>query len=328
VGGTPVANDDFGAPIVIGAVPYTNTQDVAGATTAPDDPGFACVTGPKNKSVWYRYTPTNGAPLIVNTVGSNYDTVLGVWTGSRGSLTSVACNDDGPGTGSQSQVQFIPTAGTTYYIEVASYFPNPTAPQLVLNVTGPVLQEMSFRSLGSYDGWLLEQDETSGKGGSFDAAATTARVGDDALDRQYRSLLHFDTSALPDTAVITAVTLKIQKQSIVGGNPFLGTHGTLTVDLKTGAYHENPALENVDFHAVGSRGNVGKFIKTPSLGWYRSPLRAPAYPLISLSGTTQFRLRFSTDDNDNGVADYLSFYTGSTPALTDRPELIVTYYVP
>ncbi len=53
------------------------------------------------------------------------------------------------------------------------------------------------------------------------------------------------------------------------------------MDLKTGAYHEHPALENLDFHAVGSRGNVGRFIKTPSSGWYRAPLRAPSYALVT-----------------------------------------------
>ncbi len=192
--------------------------------------------------------------------------------------------------------------------------------------TAPVLQEMAFRSVAAYDGWVLEQDESSGKGGTFDAAATTARVGDDASDRQWRSILHFDTGGLPDGAVVTGVTLRVKRQSIVGGNPF-DTHGYLTVDQKTGAYHEDPVLEKLDFHAVGSRGNVGRFIKTPSSGWYRAPLRAPSYPLINLTGTTQFRLRFATDDNDNGVADYLSFYTGNAPEA-DRPQLIVTYYVP
>ena len=59
---------------------------------------------------------------------------------------------------------------------------------------------------------------------------------------------------------------------------------------------------------------MGRFIKTPAEGWYRAPLRAPSYPLINLTGTTQFRLRFATDDNDDMGADYLSFYTGNAPA--------------
>jgi len=42
---------------------------------------------------------------------------------------------------------------------------------------------------------------TSGKGGTLSAAGTL-RVGDDASKKQYRSILYFDTSALPDNAVI------------------------------------------------------------------------------------------------------------------------------
>jgi streptogramin lyase len=189
------------------------------------------------------------------------------------------------------------------------------------------VHQMGFRSEGSGDGWLLEQDEDSGKGGTFDATATTGRLGDDAADRQYRSILDFDTSLLPDDAVVVGVTLKIKKQAIVGTNP-LTTHGFLTVDQKTGYYHDNPVLERLDFHAIGSRGNVGRFIKTPADRWYRAPLREPSYSLINLTGHTQFRLRFYTDDNDNLTADYVSFYTGNIPIEDDRPELIITYYVP
>ncbi len=189
----------------------------------------------------------------------------------------------------------------------------------------PFEQVMSFRSLADYDGWVLEQDEASGKGGTFDAVATTARLGDDALDRQYRAVLDFDTSDLPDNAVITGVVLRIKRESFTGTNPF-GTHGLLIVDMRTGFYHDLRPLERFDFQAAGSRGNVGRFIKTPEAGWYRAPLRARNYALVNLTGATQFRLRFEMDDNDNSVADFLSFFTGN--AADDQPELIVTYYVP
>jgi hypothetical protein len=120
--------------------------------------------------------------------------------------------------------------------------------------------------------------------------------------------------------------VKVKKQAIVGSNPF-DTHGLLVVDMKTGYYHDIQALEKFDFQAAGSRGNVGRFIKTASSGWYRAPLRARNYALIDLEGTTQFRLRFELDDNDDLGADYLSFYTGNA-AEADRPQLIITYYVP
>ena len=134
----PPTNDDFDTATIIGAVPYTTTQDVAEATTAVDDPLIPCAYGGPDQShhtVWYRYTPSTADPLTIDTFGSNYDTVLAVWTGSRGSLTNVACSDDAAA-GLQSQVQFTPNASTTYYIEAASYLSSPTTPQLTLNVAG------------------------------------------------------------------------------------------------------------------------------------------------------------------------------------------------
>jgi alpha-tubulin suppressor-like RCC1 family protein len=191
----------------------------------------------------------------------------------------------------------------------------------------PFVQQMSFRSVAAYDGWVLEADETSGKGETFDSAAVTARLGDDAADRQWRAILDFDTSELPDDAVIVGVVLRIKRESITGTNPF-STHGLLLMDMKTGFFHDIQSLEKYDFQAAGSRGNVGRFVKTPDAGWYRAPLRARNYALVNLAGHTQFRLRFEIDDDDDQVADYLSFYTGNTLTVTDRPELVVTYSVP
>jgi len=126
---------------------------------------------------------------------------------------------------------------------------------------------------------------------------------------------------------VSAVTLRIKRQSVAGKNPIL-THGVLRVDMRTGPFHDVQLLEKFDFQAPGSRGNVGKFIKVMDPGdWYRAPLRAPSYERINRIGVTQFRLLFEVDDNDNARADYLSFFTGDAPEADDRPELIVTYYL-
>src|SRR6185295_1516944 len=60
----------------------------------------------------------------------------------------------------------------------------------------------TFNSVALNDGWILESTETSGVGGTMNSSATTFNLGDDLVDRQYRAILHFDTSSLPDTAVI------------------------------------------------------------------------------------------------------------------------------
>ena len=104
-------------------MPYTNSEDITGATTAPDDPVLPCGYGQENNSVWYRYTAANSGLLTVDTFGSTYDTLLGIWTGNTPtSLTSAGCNDDASGT-LQSQLQIAILAGQTYQIEIASYYP-------------------------------------------------------------------------------------------------------------------------------------------------------------------------------------------------------------
>ncbi|MBN2385670.1 MAG: fibronectin type III domain-containing protein, partial [Anaerolineales bacterium] len=114
-------NDDFDSPIVITATPYTHTQETSGATSNPDDPALtACNRGPGIATVWYRFTAPGPGRIHVDTIGSNYDTMLAIWTGERLALTSIACNDD-RSTDLQSEVTATLNNGTTYYIEVAQY---------------------------------------------------------------------------------------------------------------------------------------------------------------------------------------------------------------
>jgi len=75
-------------------------------------------------SLWWRWTAPSDGMFSFDTVGSTFDTVLGVYTGdSVAALTAVAENDDGDDgdIGNASAVSFEATAGTTYYIAVAGY---------------------------------------------------------------------------------------------------------------------------------------------------------------------------------------------------------------
>jgi hypothetical protein len=71
----------------------------------------------------------------------------------------------------------------------------------------------------------------------------------------------------------------------------------------------------------------------PSLlsNWYSINLASAGTYINKLTttggGLTQIRLRFRLDDNNNAVANILSLYSGNAP-LVNRPELIITYFVP
>jgi hypothetical protein len=118
------ANDDFDSATVIGALPFTDSISTVDATAAADDP--SCTSN--EHSVWYSFTPTHDTPIRADTAGSDYGTALGVYTGSRGALSEVACAS------SPARVVFSATADTTYFFMVAGA-PGGT---LVFNVTeGP-----------------------------------------------------------------------------------------------------------------------------------------------------------------------------------------------
>ncbi|MEK6754199.1 MAG: DNRLRE domain-containing protein [Chloroflexota bacterium] len=183
-----------------------------------------------------------------------------------------------------------------------------------------------IKSVGVNDGWVLESTETSGVGGSLNSTVTTFILGDDAANKQYRAILHFDTSSLPDWVVITSVTLKIQKQGGIGSNPFTAL-GSLAVDIRKPYFSSSVGLTTNDFQAAASQASVATFNETPVGNWYNTALNAAGISNINLTGTTQFRLRFTTDDNNDLGADYFTFSSGDAGAA-NRPQLIIEYFIP
>jgi hypothetical protein len=186
--------------------------------------------------------------------------------------------------------------------------------------TGEVLlkKNLAFTSNAANDGWTLESSEFSNIA-STKSSLGTLRVGDDAKNKQYQSLLYFDTSSLPNNAVIAKVDLKITKASETGIH--WDTLGNLVADMKKGVFGLAP-LELTDFNAAGAPLNTaGSFS-----GSYQLTLNPANFKYVNLVSVTQFRLRFTKDDNNNKTADFLSFYAGED--TTNPPQLIVEYTVP
>ena len=146
------------------------------------------------------------------------------------------------------------------------------------------------------------------------------------MDRkQYRAILSF-TANLPSNAKITSVTLKIKKAGLTGANPFKSL-GVIRVDVKSGGFGTKSALQTADFNTKASLTNVASIKNTSVGGWYSVTLPSTSYNVINKSGVTQFRLYFAKDDNNNGAADYLRFYSGNATA-TSQPQLVIKYYIP
>ena len=98
--------------------PVTGTN--AGATKEAGEPAHAGVSG--GKSVWWKYTPAVPQLVNVSTAGSGFDTLLAVYTGgSVGGLTQIAANDDAAANTTRSKLDFLASAGVTYYFAVDGY---------------------------------------------------------------------------------------------------------------------------------------------------------------------------------------------------------------
>jgi thermitase len=118
VGETPSNNDNFSNARSYSGGTVTGSNN--SATKEPGEPNHARNAG--GKSVWYTWTPQTSGTMMIQTAGSNFDTLLGVYTGSAvNNLTEVTSNDDVSLSNRTSSVIFNATAGNTYQIAVDGY---------------------------------------------------------------------------------------------------------------------------------------------------------------------------------------------------------------
>jgi hypothetical protein len=115
----PSNNDIASAKNLGSGVTFSESGSVLAATAQNGEPALAGL--PATRSVWFTYTaPANGR-LVVDTVGSDFNSVLGVYSGTVGvfsSLKLLAANDDIATGNFQSSVSLPVTSGTTYIIKV------------------------------------------------------------------------------------------------------------------------------------------------------------------------------------------------------------------
>jgi len=156
VAGSPVPNDDFINAVNIndsfnpttshiyttGLIDTRLATKAISLTHGYDDPNLvynvdSCVPFPGapthpsmqagQASVWYKYTPVETGPIRIDTVGSNYDTILSILEADVGSspanptgLPMVGCNDDfNASEKGISGLRLNVYTGKTYYINVA-----------------------------------------------------------------------------------------------------------------------------------------------------------------------------------------------------------------
>jgi carboxypeptidase T len=271
-------------------------------------------------------TPGNGQISLTWTAASGavgYSVHRG--TASGGPYTTVKSN-----LGGTSFTNTGLTNGTIYFYVVTATNGVGEGPNSNEASATPVIPPtvVTLTSIAAQDGWVLESTETSNAGGSIDATASTTsalRVGDATSDRQYKSVVSFDTSAIPDGATILSATLRLRRGTLSGTSPFT-THGTCWADVQTGGFSGSTTLQTGDFQAAATAVQAASLTNAASNGsWSEGSLNASGLAAIDKTGTTQLRVYFNLDDNDDGGNDYIGYYSGNNSTAANRPQLVVTY---
>ena len=113
-------NDDFGKAQPLGGALPVNWEFASNrfATKQSGEPDHAGDKG--GSSVWFKWTAPRSGTVSADTCGSDFDTLLAVYTGAKLEwLAPVASNDDGSGIcAPQSRVTFEAVANTVYRIAV------------------------------------------------------------------------------------------------------------------------------------------------------------------------------------------------------------------
>ncbi|MBN2508110.1 MAG: metallophosphoesterase [Verrucomicrobia bacterium] len=115
----PLANDMFANRIVLAGPVADTTASNVGATTEGGEPTSSGWFTAWGATLWWTWTAPASGTVRIDTVGSSFNTSLGVYRGtSVNALTQVAFNDNAPGMSDVSLVTFTATEGTDYQIQV------------------------------------------------------------------------------------------------------------------------------------------------------------------------------------------------------------------
>ena len=271
-----------------------------------------------------------GTATVTDTGGGTGSHQWGYRTTSGGAITNIG---SATGTSYVLNCADFPAAGSYFLVErttpgCGSTLISNEVPVTVTAVPPPTPVTVTFYSVAAEDGRLWEVGETTNVGGggnSTDNTTAALRVGDTNADEQYKSLVSFDTSSIPDTATITSATLRLVRGTSSGTNPFT-THGSCVADIVTGGFGGSTAFAFADWQAAATATSVATMSNPTANGSASTgTLSAAGLAAINKTGTTQLRLTFTLDDNDDLGYDYIGFYAGENTTAANRPQLTVTY---
>lgn len=122
-----LANDTQTDAVAINTVPFSYSQDISTATV---DAGESSGCGSQTQSVWFKYTPDRHRTVLIDTSGSNYNTVIALFIGSNRSGCAPVSNEP-----QQGKFTLNARAGYTYYIVIANHSETPASAPATLRLS-------------------------------------------------------------------------------------------------------------------------------------------------------------------------------------------------
>ncbi|HET6636633.1 MAG TPA: PHB depolymerase family esterase, partial [Streptomyces sp.] len=170
-----------------------------------------------------------------------------------------------------------------------------------------------FRGDDAHDGYVKAAADGSGASvGTLESSYGLA-IGRGADGRLNRTVLSFDTSALPDDATVTGAHLTVRR-SYGSGDPWNDPAGNrLLVDVRRGCFGGSCTVGPDDWAAAPTAAAAAAVPRLMSGTADSSDFASAGLAAVNPTGTTQVKLRFAQDPAATG---YLFVEPGAAATLT------------
>ncbi|NLJ29447.1 MAG: hypothetical protein GX433_15765, partial [Deltaproteobacteria bacterium] len=141
-----------------------------------------------------------------------------------------------------------------------------------------------------------------------------------------KSILSFDTSDIPENAVVTSAKLILTRMKASKTDPF-ETFRTCFVDVASGTFG-SAGLEKSDFQAEAAVRRAARLTRPKKNGFRSKGLfNEEGLRAINKGGLIQLRVHFLPATDKGSAHDFIQFH-GDDASSAEAPRLKVTYVVP
>lgn len=183
--------------------------------------------------------------------------------------------------------------------------------EVTVSNTGGGTVTVTFDNQDANDGYVKANADGSGaEVGTLESLYGLA-LGRGTDAKLNRTVLSFDTSALPDTATIQRAWLTVSHNSASGDAWADPTGNELVIDVKTGCFG-TCTIEASDWGDPATAAGVSSLLKWTSGTTSSTEFSSDGLAALDTTGTTQLRLRFELDQT---ATNYLFIGHGTTAQL-------------